>query len=404
MPRRNSDLSRSIILTRSEKAYKIAFQKGAIKRLDTNTYQVKSQSGNGSYVVVSTPYGKKCSCPDHVYRKLTCKHIIALNYSQHLRREVEETQVQVIQQVSVSGCLFCTSVNVVKDGIRHNKKSGNIQKFHCRTCHKYFTVNLGFEGMRAPAQVITESMQLFFSGESLRSVQKFLKLRGYPVNHMTIYRWIKKYVALMQNYLDKIQPKVSETWRTDELFLKIKGDTKYLYAIMDDETRFMIAQQVSDTKFTHDVRPLFREARDVAGMKPTTLISDGAQNFHQAYLKELRTLGRETQHIQHIHMAGDHNNNKMERLNGEIRDREKTMRGLKKMDTPVLLGYQQYHNYFREHMGLQNKTPAEIAGIKIEGLNKMMTVIQNAALEKKVRKVIYRHVLMRSINPSSPSG
>jgi putative transposase len=26
----------------------------------------------------------------------------------------------------------------------------------------------------------------------------------------------------------------------------------------------------------------------------------------------------------------------MERLNGEIRDREKTMRGIKKMDTPIL--------------------------------------------------------------------
>jgi hypothetical protein len=30
----------------------------------------------------------------------------------------------------------------------------------------------------------------------------------------------------------------------------------------------------------------------------------------------------------------------MERLNGEIRDREKTMRGLKKMDNAILTGYQ----------------------------------------------------------------
>ena len=74
------------------------------------------------------------------------------------------------------------------------------------------------------------------------------------------------------------------------------------------------------------------------------------------------------QHIQHIHMAGDHNNNnKMGRLNGEIRDREKTMRNVKTMDTPVLKGLQLYHNYFREHEGLNGKTPAEIAGIKIQG-------------------------------------
>jgi hypothetical protein len=36
----------------------------------------------------------------------------------------------------------------------------------------------------------------------------------------------------------------------------------------------------------------------------------------------------------HIHLKGDMNNNKMERLNGEIRDREKVVRGLKKDDSP----------------------------------------------------------------------
>jgi hypothetical protein len=66
-------------------------------------------------------------------------------------------------------------------------------------------------------------------------------------------------------------------------------------------------------------------------------------------------------------------------MNGEIRDREKTMRGIKKADTLILVGYQQYHNYFREHMGLEGKTPAEAAGIRIEGQNKILTVIQNAS-------------------------
>jgi hypothetical protein len=68
----------------------------------------------------------------------------------------------------------------------------------------------------------------------------------------------------------------------------------------------------------------------------------------------------------------------MERLNGEIRDTEKVMRGVKKMDTAILTGYQLYHNYFRQHEGLNGKTPAEIAGIKIEGENKWITLIQNA--------------------------
>jgi hypothetical protein len=37
-------------------------------------------------------------------------------------------------------------------------------------------------------------------------------------------------------------------------------------------------------------------------------------------------------------MAGDHHNIKMERLNGEICDREKTIRGIKKTDTAILKG------------------------------------------------------------------
>ena len=62
----------------------------------------------------------------------------------------------------------------------------------------------------------------------------------------------------MNRYLENLIPDVSNAWRTDELFLKVKGNTKYLYALMDDETRFWIAQQVGNTKYTEDVKPLLK--------------------------------------------------------------------------------------------------------------------------------------------------
>jgi hypothetical protein len=77
-------------------------------------------------------------------------------------------------------------------------------------------------------------------------------------------------------------------------------------------------------------------------------------------------------------MQGDKNNNKMELMNGEIRDREKTMRELKRQDTPILKGYQIYHNYLRPREGLDGKTPADVSGIKIEGENKWIKLIQNS--------------------------
>ena len=73
----------------------------------------------------------------------------------------------------------------------------------------------------------------------------------------------------------------------------------------------------------------------------------------------------------------------MERMNGEIRDREKVMRSLKKPDTPILTGYQIYHNYVRPHKALNGKTPAEKAGIEIRGKDKWLTIIQNASDKRK---------------------
>lgn len=113
--------------------------------------------------------------------------------------------------------------------------------------------------------------------------------------------------------------------------MNIKGDMKYVFAIMDDETRYWIAQEVAETKYKHDARKLFQLAKKVVGTKPMTLVTDGLPSYHDAYKKEFWTLkGPRTEHVRHIKIRGDMNNNKMERLNGEIRDREKVMRGQEK--------------------------------------------------------------------------
>jgi transposase-like protein len=263
----------------------------------------------------------------------------------------------------------------VKAGMRKNK-TGDIQKYLCRGCGHYFTINLGFERMRATPQIITSAMQLYFTGESLRNVQKFLKLQGVKISHVAILKWIKKYVKIMNEYLEKMKPNVSDTWRADELYLKVKGNMKYLFAMMDDETRFWIAQEVAETKEKHDARTLFFRAKRLMGKQPKTLITDGLPSYSLA----CEQVFEGTNHIRKITLKGKvHNNNKMERMNGEIRDREKTMRGLKRKRTKILEGYQIYHNYIRPHEGLDGKTPAEACGITVDGKNKWLTLIQNAS-------------------------
>ncbi len=69
-------------------------------------------------------------------------------------------------------------------------------------------------------------------------------------------------------------------------------------------------------------------------------------------------------------------------MNGELRDREQVVSGVKREDSPLLAGLQIYHNYVRPHMALDNQTPADKAGIEVKGENKWLTLIQNASKRK----------------------
>jgi putative transposase len=309
-------------ITRQQLGLAIANIIGAVKRISESIYKVKSQNGNDDYDISSTDLGWVCSCPDHKFRGVKCKHIFAVEISFALHKEVELAR---IEPIDIGCCIYCKSPSIVKDGLRYNKY-GAIQKFNCRTCNRYFTINLGFEKMHATPQMIRSALQLYFTGESFRNIQKFLRLQGVKMSHVAIYKRVKKYVSLMQAYLEKITPNVADAWRADELYLKVRGNPKYLFALMDDQTRFWVAQQVADTKYTSNIQPLLRHAKEIAGKRPNTFITDGAPNFHEAFMKEFFTIANpRSRHISHIRLQGDHNNNKMERMNGEVRDREKVM-------------------------------------------------------------------------------
>jgi transposase-like protein len=355
---------------------------GHIERVNEYAYKVKSQSRSGTtYDVIFSidEHDWRCSCPDYFYRQVKCKHLWACEYSRKIRQVVQPT---IIEPIDIRSCLYCQSPQIVKDGVRHNK-FGDIQKFKCRACSRYFTINLGFERMKHSPQGITTAMQLYFSGESLRNTAKSLRLIGVHVSHKTVFCWIKKYVGLMEKYLEQIKPQVSDTWRADEMWLKVKGNPKYLYALLDDETRFWIAKEVAGDKFSRDATDyastLFRQGKVVTGKRPHTLITDGLRAYHLAYKREFFTHKEPTEHIQHITWRKDQGNEKMEAFNGTVRSREKTMRSLKREDSPILDGYQIFHNYLRGHQALDGRTPAEACGIVVQGENKWITLIENSA-------------------------
>jgi hypothetical protein len=57
---------------------------------------------------------------------------------------------------------------------------------------------------------------------------------------------------------------------------------KFLFALMEDDARFWIAQQIADKKYSSDIRMMYRNGVEKNGKEPNVLISDGANNFHQA--------------------------------------------------------------------------------------------------------------------------
>lgn len=60
------------------------------------------------------------------------------------------------------------------------------KRYLCKDCGKRFSFNIGFEKMHTSPQMITSAMQLYFTGESFRNVQKFLKLQGVKMSHVAV--------------------------------------------------------------------------------------------------------------------------------------------------------------------------------------------------------------------------
>jgi hypothetical protein len=140
-----------------------------------------------------------------------------------------------------------------------------------------------------------------------------------------------------------------------------------------------------NTEYDADMRPMFAEGKRLAGKRPAPLITDSGTHFVHS-ISEFKSWKSQTsfRHIKEFRFAGQVHNNKMGRMNGEIRDRERTMRGLKWEDTPIINGIRIYHNFIRPHEGLNGDTPADRAGIKVEREDKWLTLIQNASQVTKV--------------------
>jgi len=358
------------------------------KEINFKTWVVPSQTGNGTYTVNVFQRHWKCSCPDFELREIPCKHINAVKIWKNLKEKFEQLHLKVKQRISikdadVNECKFCHSTNVIKYGKQNGK-----QYYQCKNCNRRFVNNLDFENMKYNPKIIAITLDLYFRGLSLRKISQHLK-KFYNLNitHMSIYNWIEKYVGLMNEYVNTIQPEIGEVWHTDEMMVNIGGSWEYLWNVMDEKTRFQLASVVSTERRTRDARMVFQKAKkNCGGRKPKFMVTDGLGAYRNAINKEFPTNTGETEHLWNVGLQHHPNNNHVERLHGTIRQREKVMRGVKISSTPIVEGHRLYYNFIKPHEALEGRTPSEEAGITIEGKDKWLTLMRNAIQYTRVQQ------------------
>lgn len=363
-----------------------------VKRISTKHYQVKSQTSDDWYnVKLDDSNGWICECKDHVFRHVECKHILSTYLSRELRHKIiANSDVDAIETNLEFSCK-CGSTKFRKDGVRKNKDC-DIQRYRCLECNKRFCNNIGLRS-KVSAKVITASLDLYFKGVSLRQVKHHLNMfYGVSVTHVAIYKWIRKFGEIVTPYVDSLTPpNLSGVQHVDEMMVHIrkeklpKGHYQWLWNLMDNSTRYWITSKISSDRKVEDAVSVFQDAKNKTGM-PNAIVHDGLHSYNVAYRKEYWTIPQpRVQNVRSISVRHRGLNQKIERLNGIVRDREKIMRGMdhKESAQKLMEAYRVYYNYIREHGSLK-KTPAEEAGINI---TKDMNRIENLFRLAKTKQI-----------------
>lgn len=344
-------------------------------KINEKTFTIPSQNGNGNYKVI---IGKKytCDCPDFINRNMDCKHIHAVRFYLDFNKRVKTQNKGIVKKRH--SCPYCSSEDTKGNG----KRNGNIvnkQRYKCNKCHRTFIDEKDFERYKGNGKITTAILDLYFKGVSLRGIKDHLKqFYDLEIDHSNILRRIQKYSKLIDDYVKTLKPEVANIWHHDEMKIQAGGKWKWLWNIMDEETKFLITTQVSAKARIKDSRKFFANAREQTNKQPTFLITDGRHPLTKSITKEMP----QTNHIRLVSLTDKRNSNQnIERLNGTIKDRVKTMRGFDNEETAELMtsAYRNYYNFIKPHSSLDGLTPALKAniGVDLEG-NKWMALLRKS--------------------------
>jgi putative transposase len=276
---------------------------------------------------------------------------------EYLKMTMEKAVKQTMENINRQ-CKFCGSSNLVRNGTYNN-----VQRWYCRDCKRGFIDNKALPRMKHPIRMVASVLSMYMRGLSEKDIQEHLKINWeYTPTNATIFRWVQRMTKIAGDKLEQYQPKVGDTWVADETCIFIGGQKYWLFDLIDEKTRFLLATHLTPTRNISDAKTLVEKAAHKAGKAPKVIITDSLR----AYIDGIElAFGSETKHIQTKGLTAEINTNIIERWHGTLKDRTRIMRGFKNVDSAIttLDGWVNHYNFLRPHESLNNKTPAEVANI-----------------------------------------
>ena len=289
-------------------------------------------------------------------------------------------------------CKLCGSTRIRKYG-----KYKGVQRYFCKDCGSKFKNDDTLFHMKTPANQVSSALNMYYEGMSIKAIRRNLQQEyGNMPSTATIYEWIMKYTQYATDSIKGYEPKrIGDTWIADETVLEIDGQNVWLWDIIDDKTRYLLATRISRSRTTRDAQMLIDRAVKTAGKEPGKVITDKLASYLDV------RYGKDTEHIQSRPFAVEDSTQKIERFHSTLKQRTKVMRGLKNIETAhdFVDGWLVHYNYLRPHTALDDKTPAEVAGIAFPYKNwaditrhKPSKPIIIEHQPRSVRKVIKTHI------------
>ena len=213
------------------------------------------------------------------------------------------------------------------------------------------------------------------------------------VDERTARRWVNDYSYMISAYTSGLKVSGVTAVAVDEKCYMSGGVKRYAYTGICLKSRLTLAVYHSFEKLSYDATPLFEAILEKITTPPLLMIADGLNGYKTGNKNVFKTDPPTTMYIQDASVNGVHVNNSIEeRSNGYLEECIRGGRGFNS-DEPgrITLGII-YRDFVRPHMGIDDMTPAEKAGIHIPcvektgidilGVDRMLALIRCAAASR----------------------